>query len=545
MRVVAVTQANSGNETEANGMSRICLIAGGGPAGLTAAYELATRTDVQPILFELSPEIGGLAKTVEYKGNRMDLGGHRFFTKSERVRNWWLRILPLQGAPARDDILLGRKVPLSTDVGAPDPETSDRVMLVRQRLSRIYFLRRFFEYPLDLSLQTIGGLGFCRTLRIGVSYVHARAFPIAPERTLEDFFINRFGRELYATFFKDYTEKVWGLRCDQIKPEWGAQRIKGLSVSSVLWHAIRGLLWRDQTLRQDAIETSLIGQFMYPKFGPGQLWQEVAKRVEEAGGQIRLRQRVTAVHWDGLRVVAADVESVETGQVVRHSADFFISTMPVRELLGQLTPAPPASIAEVAAGLVYRDFLTVGLLVRCLVLQGGTKLSSLSGTVLDNWIYIQDGDVRVGRVQIYNNWSPYMVENSDYVWLGLEYFCNEGDSLWATSDEDLVRLGIEELQHIGIIRGKDVLDGTVARALKAYPAYTGTYDRLGEVRDFVDGIENMFLIGRNGMHRYNNQDHSMLTAMLAVDLIAAGRRDKTNIWTVNSESDYHESQKLS
>ncbi|MBM3270238.1 MAG: NAD(P)/FAD-dependent oxidoreductase [Candidatus Sericytochromatia bacterium] len=520
------------------------IIIGGGPAGLTAAYELLTRSGVKPIVFEATRELGGLARTVNYKGNRIDIGGHRFFSKSDRVMNWWQDRMPPQTRPSRDDIVLGRPLPASATPRngvEADPERIDRVMLIRGRLSRIFYLRKFFDYPVALNFNTVANLGAVRIFKTGVSYVLTRLFPIAHEKSLEDFFINRFGRELYRTFFKDYTEKVWGVPCGDIKPEWGAQRIKGLSVTKALLHAARKVFTRgDASLDQKNIETSLIERFLYPKLGPGQMWEETANLILERGGEIHMGHTVVGMRVEGGKIVEVTVRDEATGLTRAVAADHVISTMPVRDLVAALGDAVPAEVASVARGLMYRDFMTVGLLLKKLAIRNQTAFRTVGDIVPDNWIYIQEPDVKIGRLQIFNNWSPYMVSDPDTVWVGLEYFCNEGDELWSMPDAQFAQFGIEELAKISIIDKADVLDSTVIRAPKAYPAYFGTYDSFDVLRTYFDTIDNLFLVGRNGMHKYNNQDHSMLTAMTAVDNIIHGVTSKDNIWAVNTEQEYHE-----
>ena len=519
---------------------KTALIIGAGPAGLTAAYELLEQSDVHPIVFEKSDAIGGISKTVRYNGNRIDIGGHRFFSKSDWVMQWWQRVMPIQGAPSRDDKALGREVPLNDAPDAPDPQETDRVMLVRSRLSRILFLRTFFDYPVSLSMNTVKGLGLWRMAKIGVSYFYARAFPINPEHSLEDFFINRFGRELYGTFFKDYTEKVWGVSCSKIEASWGAQRIKGLSVTKAILHALKRKK-KEDGIAQKGVETSLIEQFMYPKFGPGQLWEEVASDITARGGEIRMGCEVVALEHDGAAIKSVTVRH-QDGSEERIGGDYVISTMPVKELIAAMGPETPEPVREAGAGLLYRDFMTVGLLVDRLLIKNETEIPTLNGIVPDNWIYIQEPDVDVGRLQIFNNWSPYLVGEPDKVWIGMEYFCNEGDRLWNMDDEAMKAYGIDELVKIGVIRREDVRDSVVLRVAKAYPAYFGTYDRFDTVREYTEGIENLFLIGRNGMHRYNNMDHSMLSAKTTVENIVNGVKDKNNIWNVNAEKEYHETK---
>jgi protoporphyrinogen oxidase len=514
---------------------RVAIIAGAGPAGLTAALELLDKTDVVPIVYEADSMVGGLAKTVDYKGNRIDIGGHRFFSKSSRVMDWWAGILPLQrlGEPLEEDWLAGSS---GGEASGPDPDEVELVMLLRERRSRIMYLRRMFDYPVSLNGTTIRNLGPLRMARIGASYLRARLQPIRKEESLEDFMINRFGRELYATFFEDYTEKVWGVPPSEIKADWGAQRIKGLSVSRALAHAarsvLRGLRPGKGDIYQREIETSLIERFLYPKRGPGQLWEEVTRRVRARGGQVILGATVTAFHASGERIVAASVRDSD-GNVTRVEGDYFFSTMPIRELIAGLDADVPDEVKEVAAGLEYRDFITAGILLRA---------SGVLASMPDNWIYVQEPDVKVGRLQIFNNWSPYLVAEPGTVWVGMEYFANEGDELWTLDDAAFAEFAIGELLSLGLIERADVLDQTVLHVPKAYPAYFGTYERFATLREFADRFVNLFLIGRNGMHRYNNQDHSMMTAMVAVENIIAGIETKDNIWSVNVEQEYHETK---
>jgi protoporphyrinogen oxidase len=518
---------------------RVAVIIGAGPAGLTAAYELLKRTDVKPIVLERSEYMGGIARTVCYKGNRIDIGGHRFFSKSDRVMNWWFQFMPPQiPAGSETNVAYQNRTRTVRSEASPDPERTDLVMLVRERKSRIYFLRTLFDYPISLTKDTLLKLGPIRTLRIGLSYLYAMARPIRDEQNLEQFFINRFGRELYKTFFRDYTEKVWGVPCHKISAAWGAQRIKGLSITKAIAHYLTKTLGRKQGIDQKNTETSLIERFLYPKLGPGQLWEEVARQIVEMGGEIFTNHTVTRLEHDGSRIAAVETRNTVTGDRQTIRGDFFFSTMPVKDLLAAMEPAPPAAIREIGDRLVYRDFLTVGLLCRRLKIREAH--ANGQSLIRDNWIYIQEPDVRVGRLQIFNNWSPYMVSDQSKAWIGLEYFCFDGDDLWRMSDAELIRLGAAELAKIDIVDEAEVLDGTVLRMDKTYPAYFGSYDRFSEIRGFVDGFENLFLVGRNGMHKYNNQDHSMLTAMVAVDNISAGLLGKENIWSVNTEQEYHE-----
>jgi len=497
---------------------KTAIIIGAGPAGLTAAYELVTRTDIHPIVLERSLFMGGLARTIQYKGNRMDLGGHRFFSKSDRVMNWWFSHLPLE----QND----------------EAERTDLHMLRRSRKSRIYFLRKFFDYPIQPTLDTFRNLGFRRAVRISASYLRGSLFPIQPVVTLEDFFINRFGRELYFTFFKAYTEKVWGVPCDKIGAEWGAQRVKGLSLFNALRHFLRRAKKDECDIAQKETQTSLIEKFLYPKFGPGQMWEEVARKVVAKGGEIVTGFEVTGVETRGERVVTVTGTDVDRNSRC-FRGDYFFSTTSVQELVRALGDVVPTGIREISEGLKYRDFIAVGLLLKKLKLRDPGDRFNL---ITDNWIYIQEPDVLVGRLQIFNNWSPYLVADPSNVWLGAEYYCDEADELWRRSDQEMAQLAIEELFRIAVIEKDDVLDSTVARMQKTYPAYIGSYGRFAELRAYLDGFENLFLIGRNGMHKYNNQDHSMLTAMTAVDNILVGITDKSNIWSVNTEAEYFETK---
>ncbi len=498
---------------------RTAIIIGAGPAGLTAAYELLTRSDIHPIVLERSTYMGGISRTIRHNGNRMDLGGHRFFSKSDRVMNWWLAQMPI----AQED----------------EADGADLRMLLRSRRSRIYFLRQFFEYPVQLTWDTLRKLGLWRTARIGLSYLRSVLFPIKPVNNLEEFFINRFGRELYLTFFKSYTEKVWGVRCETIGAEWGAQRIKGLSIRKAIGHFLRHSANKGaEGVGQKGTETSLIDQFLYPKFGPGQMWEEVARKVIAAGGEIVTGFDVTGVETRDGRVVAVNARG-SGNEERRFTGDYFFSTTSVQELVRALGQVVPETVKEISENLQYRDFIAVGLLLNKLKLRDPEVDGKL---ISDNWIYIQEPDVQVGRLQIFNNWSPYLVADPSKVWLGAEYFCMEGDELWRKSDREMAQLVIDELERIAVIDRADVLDSIVARMPKTYPAYFGVYARFNEVRQYLDQFENLFLVGRNGMHKYNNMDHSMLTAMTAVDNILAGITDKSNIWAVNTEKEYHEAR---
>ncbi len=520
---------------------KTAVIIGAGPAGLTAALELLRRSDVRPIVLEASDRIGGISCTIRHNGNRMDIGGHRFFSKADRVMQWWTDLMPIaqtdDGSGEHTLRYQNRERIVSS---GPDTATDpDLVMLVRPRKSRIYFLRSFFDYPLALNAQTLRQLGPWRMIKIGIGYLRAKLFPRRNEKTLEDFLINRFGTELYLTFFKSYTEKVWGVPCDQISAEWGAQRIKGLSLRTAIAHFLKKTFSRKKSgdISQKSTETSLIEKFLYPKYGPGQLWEYVADLVTKKGGEVRMGWRAEKLHVEGDRVVSV-VARDPYGATHTIPADYVFSTMPVRELIHSLDVEVPAEVKAVADGLIYRDFITVGLLVDRLAVTEPDN-----SPLKDTWIYIQEPDVLVGRLQIFNNWSPHMVADPMKIWIGLEYFCYETDQLWNLPDDEIARFAIAEIEKIGILKADHVRDAHVVRVPKTYPAYFGTYDRFDEIIRYTDRFQNLLMVGRNGMHKYNNQDHSMLTAMTAVDQIVAGRIDKTALWEINTEQEYHEEKK--
>ncbi len=525
---------------------RNAIIIGAGPAGLTAAYELLQRTDIVPIVLEKSGDIGGISKTVKYKGNRMDIGGHRFFSKSDRVMDWWLKVMPLEQSKEHSSIIINyqnKSAQIFADKHAAAPADADKVMLVRSRLSRIYFLRQFFTYPLKLSADTLKKLGYKRSAEIILSYLKTRAKPIKPEKNLEEFFINKFGNKLYRTFFKDYTEKVWGIECKEISSEWGAQRVKGVSISKTITHAFKQAFGKTgKDIHQKNAETSLIENFLYPKYGPGQLWEEVAQKVEAANGKVMMHKDVSGINVTNNKVVSIEITDAITGTKEILEGEYFFSSMPVKELVNKLNITVPENISKIANGLMYRDFITVGVLLKKFTLNKNAAGKGNTTELKDNWIYIQERDVKVGRLQIFNNWSPYMVKNKDEIFVGMEYFCQEGDELWTMDDTALKALAVQELQKIGLIETADVLDSTIERVEKAYPAYFGTYDQFDTVKDYLNGFENLFLVGRNGMHKYNNSDHSMLTAMTAVDNICGNVTDKNNIWNINTEQEYHEAK---
>ncbi len=510
------------------------LIIGAGPSGLTAAYELLNKSrDFEVVVLEEGNCFGGISRTVNYKGNRMDMGGHRFFSKVPEVNEWWEKMLPTQGSMPYDDIVLGRTSTVSK--GGPDPEKTDRVMLRRNRLSRIFFDSKFFDYPISLKFETIKNMGFGTTVVVGFSYLKSLIFK-RKENSLEDFYINRFGKKLYTMFFENYTENLWGRHPSEISPEWGAQRVKGLSIRAVL-KDIFGKIFKRKNRK---VETSLIEEFAYPKFGPGQLWDITALEVENLGGSIIKNAKV-------VKVVKSDdgkvngLVYVKDGTETFLEGDYIISSMPVKDLVSGMNDVPK-EVLEIAEGLPYRDYMTVGVLVNDLKIQNKTKTKTIGNIVPDNWVYVHDRNVKMGRFQIYNNWSPYMVKDiENNVWLGLEYFCNEGDSMWSMSDDEFSEMAVKEMVVMGLISEEsDVLDSHIERVKKAYPAYFDTYEHIDKLREYLDTIPNLFCVGRNGQHRYNNIDHSMCTAFETVKNILSGDTRKDNIWNVNTEKEYHE-----
>lgn len=481
---------DSGNKSE----NRKAVIIGGGPAGLTAGYQLSKRGH-ESIVLEKDMVVGGISRTVNYKNYLFDIGGHRFFTKIKAVEDMWKEVI-------------------------------GEDFLHRMRLSRIYYNKKFFYYPLR-PMNALKGLGAWNSVMILLSYIKAHVFPSKNEETFEQWVTNRFGRRLYNTFFKAYTEKVWGMSCSEIRAEWAAQRIKDLSLLSAVRNA---LIQNNKSKKGKTVIKTLIDAFDYPKYGPGMMWQAVADTINNNGSQVRLGSDVEEILWDPDNRKVAAVEVRVNGNMETISGTDFISSMPMRELVQKFRPAVPEEVLHAANNLQYRDFLTVALIV------------NKSDLFSDNWIYIHDPDVKVGRIQNYKNWSPYMVPDPDKTCIGLEYFCYEGDELWNMPDQDLIELGKKEMEKLQLLNSSDVEDGSVVRMPKAYPSYDSKYrEMLDIICTFLSGIKNLQLVGRNGMHRYNNQDHSMLTAMLAVENIEGAKHD---LWQVNEEQEYHEEEKL-
>jgi len=465
----------------------------------------------------------------------MDMGGHRFFSKVPEVNEWWEKMMPTQGSPSKDDILLDRDSILSKN--GPDPEKTDVVMLKRNRLSRIFFKQRFFDYPISLKWETIRNMGFGTTIVVGFSYMKSVFFK-RKENSLEDFYINRFGKKLYSMFFENYTKNLWGRHPREISPEWGAQRVKGLSIIAIL----KDMFGKFFHVKNRKVETSLIESFSYPKLGPGQLWEITASKIEEMGGTIIQNARVINVVKNAQNEVTSIIY-LKDGEQVTVEGDYVISSMPIKDLVAGMNDVPK-QYAKIAEGLPYRDYITVGVLVNKLNLKNKTKIKTVSDIVPDNWVYVHDKGVRMGRFQIYNNWSPYLVKDlENTIWMGLEYFCNEGDKMWNYPDDDFAKRAIKEMVKINLIsKPEEVLDYHVEHVKKAYPAYFDTYENIDDLRAYLDKIPNLFCVGRNGQHRYNNLDHSMCTSFETVKNILSGSTDKSNIWGVNTETEYHEAK---
>ena len=477
MRDEGARGAKVKSKAGANGSSVVIL--GAGPAGLTAAYELSDL-GIPCVILERDAVVGGLARTVEHNGFRFDIGGHRFYTKLSLIQQIWREIL-------------------------------GEDLLTRTRMSRIYYHSKFFRYPLE-ALDALRGLGALESVRCGFSFVKSRMLPKYPEKDFATWVSNRFGRRLFDIFFRSYTEKVWGMDCGEIGAEWAAQRIQGLSVWSLL---------RDAVLpRTEQGPKTLTRKFQYPRLGPGMLWSRMREIVEQRGVQVALNAGVERVRWKEGQVVAV------TAGGRNYEGTHVISSIPIRELIEKLDPAAPKSLREAAEEFKYRDFLTVALMVQARSLFP------------DHWIYLHDPSVLAGRVQNYKNWSPDMTPSAEMTCLGVEYFCNESDGIWKRSDSELIELAKREMAKLGLVREQDVVDGAVVRMVKAYPVYDRGYQHgLGVVRDFLSTVPNLQLVGRNGMHRYNNQDHSMLTGILAARNVSGSHFD---LWNLNVDKDYLE-----
>ena len=528
-------------------------VIGAGPAGLAFSDKLKSLDkDVQIDIYEKSNYIGGISKTVKYNGNRIDIGGHRFFSKSDEVMSWWAEKFPIDPTSlSQDRIITYQNSSRSADgfrLANKEEINSGKVMLLRQRKSRILYGRKLYDYPLKLNINTIKNIGIFKMLGIGKSYASSKFRKNKP-KNLEEFIISKFGQKLYSMFFESYTTKVWGRHPTGISAEWGAQRIKGLSVRKVLQDIFYKGLSKimpssSSEIGQKNTETSLIEKFLYPKYGPGQMWEKVADDLRKNGVNIYMNKKIVEIELDSLqkkhKIKSITIES-SNGEKEIKDYDFVISTMPINELINgikgnNLDQIFPNNIRKIAKDLPYRDFITVGLLLKSLKDPSGQEID-------DTWIYVQESDVKVGRLQIFNNWSPHLVSDPSKYWVGLEYFCNKGDQLWNLSNEELISLAKKEMSKLKLCNKSDCLDATVLREPKTYPAYFDSYKDFDELRKRFNKINNLFLIGRNGMHKYNNQDHSMLTGFRSAELIAKNTTkasDKDKIWEINAEQEYHE-----
>lgn len=483
-------------------MKKIVII-GAGPAGLTTAYEILKKEkNVDILILEKSNKIGGISRTELYKGNYIDIGGHRFFTKDEEIMNLWTEILPIENK---------------------ENYKKNDILLIRNRVSRIFYNNTFFDYPLSFSFDTLNKLGFLNAFKCGISYLKT-FISKKEENNLENFYINKFGKKLYSIFFKDYTTKLWGKAPDKISSDWGAQRVKGISIKELL---------KNYFCKNKSKETSLIETFYYPKLGPGQLYEKMSEKIQQMGGKIIYNCNITNIKIFDNNV--KKITYIENEKYNTINVDYLVSSMPIKDLINIFSNVPK-NIKTMANNLDYRDFITVGILVDKLLI----KNLSDKKLIPDTWIYVQDNSVKLGRIQIFNNWSPYMVKNKQKIWLGLEYFCNENDKFWNLDDESIKEFAIKELIKIKFVEKIDIKDSVVIRNLKAYPAYFDSYKKIDKIKKYLFKMGNLYCVGRNGQHRYNNMDHSMKTGLICARQILNNTKNNEELWEVNTEKKYHE-----
>ena len=518
-------------------MKKRIVIIGGGPAGLSTAYELLKADcNIEPVIVEMEDCVGGLAKTVfDEEGNGTDIGPHRFHSKNNEVMEQWNEILPFQGKPAKDDILLSRKIDF--DQTDADPEKSDKVFLKRKRFSRIYYKKHFLDYPIKLKAATVFAMGIPTTIVAGFSYLKSCLRKL-PETNLETFMINRFGRVLYQLFFEGYTQKVWGLHPSKISKDWGAQRIKGISLVKVLVNAVLTPL---NLMRKK--EISLIDEYHYPKFGSQQLWETMADEITRKGCEIILNSEVVNIVKTDDKITSIKVKNTKTGETREIFGDMFVSSMPVKDLITGMNDVPD-DIYEIAKNLSYRDYILVNYLVNKINLKNNTDCPTVNNIAPDSWIYLQDDGVKAGRLDIMNNFSPYIIKNwKNDVVINLEYFCNENDDFWNMSDKDITEFGLRELKNLNVTDCSDIKTSKVIRIKKAYPSYFGSYEKFSEIKEYINKLDNLYCIGRNGQHKYNNMDHSVLSGIIASRVILQNL-DKNLLWDVNTDSEYQETKSV-
>lgn len=511
------------------------IIIGAGPAGLTAAYQLLSqkKEQYQVIVLEQDNQVGGLSKTIDYKGYKIDYGPHRFFSQSTRVNHLWQILLPVQGKYSSEDLALGKKLPLSPLMDGPNPQYTNKVRLIKNRITRILYLRQFFPYPIKISFSLFKKLGLKKIFKIGCSYFYIVCFPIRTIKNLEEYYINSFGKELYNIFFRDYTKKVWGVLPSKIPPDWGYQRAKGISIKEIIL----------QAFGKHNHTNSLIEHFTYPKLGAGQIYEIMADKIIKMGGEIILDQQVTAVNNNHHnKITSVTATNVIDSSSKEYVADYVISSMPVKNLFASFSSSPPLLIKTIAENLKYRDYINVGILLNKMPLHNNSTISTLNNIIPDQWIYVQEKDLKIGRIDFFNNFSTAMLQDKKKIWLSAEYFCTEGDNIWNLSDKDLIKLTLQELIKINFINLDDVIDAKILKQTKAYPAYFGSYSHFDQLKKYLHSYKNLFLVGRNGMHKYNNMDHSILSGLTAADLILSHQTSKDILWNINTDQKYHESK---
>lgn len=503
------------------------IIIGAGVAGLSAAYHLLTISNIKPIIIEKDSVVGGLAKTVFQDGNGTDIGGHRFFSKNDTVLKLWKNLLETAGYPAIDDIFLNRDFQIEKD-GA-NPETSDKVFLKRKRFSRIFYKKKFIDYP--ISLKSIPTLGIKTCLSLGFSWLKSCIFKL-PETNLENFLINRFGKSLYKLFFEKYTEKVWGIHPSKISKDWGYQRIKSISLGKIITNAI----FNQKNKKK---EISLIEEYFYPKFGCSQLWEIMAEEITQKGGNIILDSEVTNLIQTNGKISSIYITNLKTQEIQNIQCDYIISSMPIKELLAK-TNDVPTETSKVAENLQYRDYILVNFVCNDLNLKNNTGYPTVKNILPDSWIYLQDNDVKAGRFNIMNHFSPYVVNDfkNDFV-VNLEYFCDEKDDFWQKTDEEIKIFAQNELEKLNISDKNHIKNTTCMRFKKAYPSYFGGYEHFDIIKSWINSIKNLYCIGRNGLHRYNNMDHSTLSGIEAAEILVKNL-DKTDLWDINTDKEYQE-----